>query len=66
MPVRERWVRSLVRQPADDTWTYWQYHNQGRVDGIEGDVDLNVLQGGPSRLAELFDRQPSALQDASR
>lgn len=66
MPVRERWVRSLVRQPADGTWTYWQYHNQGRVDGIEGDVDLNVLQGGPSRLAELFDRDPSALQDASR
>ncbi|TGQ03795.1 lysozyme, partial [Mesorhizobium sp. M2E.F.Ca.ET.219.01.1.1] len=31
-----------------------QYHNRGRVDGIEGDVDLNVLQGGADKLAELF------------
>jgi lysozyme len=30
----------------------------GRVDGIEGDVDLNVLQGGQQTLAELF--APSA------
>ncbi|TIT40381.1 MAG: lysozyme, partial [Mesorhizobium sp.] len=33
---------------------YWQYHNRGRVDGIEGDVDLNVLQGGPQKLAALL------------
>jgi lysozyme len=54
-PNRARWVRSLVRHPGHDNWIYWQYHNAGRVDGIAGDVDLNVLQGPPSRLAELVD-----------
>ena len=53
MPARERWVRSLVRHPGDEKWTYWQYHNRGRVDGIEGAVDLNVLQGAQSKLVEL-------------
>lgn len=53
VPDRLRWVRSLSRHPGHEDWVYWQYDNKGRVDGIEGDVDLNVLQGGRSRLAEL-------------
>ncbi len=53
MPDRLRWVRSLSLHPGHEAWVYWQYHNMGRVDGIEGDVDLNVLQGGLSRLPEL-------------
>ncbi len=52
IPDRERWVRSLIRHPGHEDWIYWQYHNKGRVNGIEGDVDLNVLQGGSSRLAD--------------
>jgi lysozyme len=56
--VRPRWLRSLAIKPSEDGWIYWQYHNMGRVDGIEGDVDLNVLQGGQQTLAELF--APSA------
>ncbi|WP_036241202.1 GH25 family lysozyme [Mesorhizobium sp. STM 4661] len=51
---RPRWVRSLALRPSHDDWIYWQYHNKGRVDGIVGDVDLNVLQGGQATLAELF------------
>ncbi|ESY40729.1 lysozyme [Mesorhizobium sp. LNJC380A00] len=54
MAVRQRWLRSLAFKPSEDGWIYWQYHNMGRVDGIEGDVDLNVLQGGQQTLAELF------------
>jgi lysozyme len=49
-------VRSLSLHPGHEDWVYWQYHNMGRVDGIEGDVDLNVLQGGLSRLPELSQR----------
>lgn len=60
MPDRPRWVRSLSSHPGDENWLYWQYHHMGRVDGIEGDVDLNVLQGGPSTLAELT-RRPAGL-----
>lgn len=53
VPERMRWLRSLVSHPGHEDWVYWQYHNRGRVDGIEGDVDLNVLQGDAARLAEL-------------
>ncbi|MER8495339.1 glycoside hydrolase family 25 protein [Mesorhizobium sp. M1312] len=51
---RPRWVRSLALWPGHDDWIYWQYHDRGRVDGITGDVDLNVLQGGRETLARLF------------
>ncbi|MGX5849871.1 glycoside hydrolase family 25 protein [Mesorhizobium sp. PL10] len=57
--VRQRWLRSLALKPSEDGWIYWQYHNMGRVDGIEGDVDLNVLQGRQQTLAELFARPGS-------
>ncbi|TIM37807.1 GH25 family lysozyme [Mesorhizobium sp.] len=57
---RRRWVRSLALQPGHDDWIYWQYHDSGRVDGITGDVDLNVLQGGPEKLAELFASPPES------
>ena len=53
MPNRLRWLRSLASHPGHEDWVYWQYHNMGRIDGIEGDVDLNVLQGEASSLAGL-------------
>ena len=52
--TRQRWLRSLAMKPSENDWIYWQYHNMGRVDGISGDVDLNVLKGGRETLAELF------------
>jgi lysozyme len=55
---RPRWLRSLALRPSQDGWIYWQYHDQGRVDGISGDVDLNVLQGGQETLAALFAAAP--------
>jgi len=56
--TRRRWVRSLAVKPSEDDWIYWQYHNMGRVDGIEGDVDLNVLKGSRETLAVLFAPTP--------
>jgi lysozyme len=47
-------------RPSENDWIYWQYHNRGRVDGIKGDVDLNVLKGGHEKLAELFAAPESA------
>jgi len=44
LPKRPLWVRSLFRQPHQSDWSYWQYHNAGRVDGISGRVDLNVVR----------------------
>ncbi|RUY24208.1 lysozyme, partial [Mesorhizobium sp. M7A.F.Ca.US.001.04.2.1] len=52
--ARPLWLRSLLLEPDRDDWVYWQYHNRGRVDGINGDVDMNVLKGGPAVLAALF------------
>lgn len=57
---RPRWVRSLRLAPAESDWTYWQYHDQGRVDGIDGDVDLNVLKGDSRTLAGLFAPAPES------
>jgi lysozyme len=54
LPDRPHWVRSIAWSPADGDWVYWQYHNAGHVDGISGDVDLNVLQGGTSALQSLI------------
>jgi lysozyme len=58
---RRRWVRSLAMHPGHDDWIYWQYHNSGTVDGIEGPVDLNVLQGELAALAA-----PAAAVNQSR
>jgi lysozyme len=58
VPVRRRWLRSLQGPLGEDGWVYWQYLDTGRVDGIDGDVDLNVLDGGPAALTELFAPAP--------
>lgn len=56
--VRQHWLRSIAMVPKEQDWIYWQYLDTGRVDGIDGDVDLNVLKGGPARLSELFASAP--------
>ncbi|MDD7604708.1 MAG: GH25 family lysozyme [Candidatus Limisoma sp.] len=38
------WLCSLNRRPELD-WTIWQYSHWGKVDGIQGDVDLNRFYG---------------------
>lgn len=41
---RRLWARSVWRSPSYALdWALWQYHQGGRVRGISGDVDLNVL-----------------------
>lgn len=54
MPDRPHWVRSLTRFPEREDWIYWQYSDVGRVDGIEGDVDLNVFRSERSDLDRLL------------
>jgi lysozyme len=43
LPPRPLWIRSLFREPHQDKWDIWQYHNAGSIDGIAGRVDLNVV-----------------------
>jgi len=51
LPPRRLWRRSIMHEPERADWTIWQYHPAGRVAGVEGDVDLNVLA---IRLDELI------------
>jgi lysozyme len=53
IPNRPRWVRSLGQPPGNGDWVLWQYHNAGHVEGIESEVDLNVLRGGADELKAL-------------
>lgn len=39
------WICSFNNHPIDAEWIFWQYSHNGRVDGIRGDVDLNVFNG---------------------
>lgn len=39
------WICSFSEYPIDAEWRFWQYNHRGRVDGIEGDVDLNAYFG---------------------
>jgi lysozyme len=61
LPARPTWVRSIVWQPATEDWLFWQYQFEGRVAGIGGMVDLNVLNGGLIALQSLA--KPQMLQN---
>lgn len=39
------WIRDINSEPNAkiSNWEIWQYNPRGRVDGIEGNTDLNVL-----------------------
>lgn len=39
------WICSFRPDPINAEWTFWQYDHHGKVDGIPGDVDLNVFCG---------------------
>lgn len=37
-------------QPAWKRWTFWQYTDSGKVNGISGNVDMNEFQGSAAEL----------------
>lgn len=39
--------------PAIDNWTFWQYTDQGVLDGFDGPVDLNKFNGKGQDLLDL-------------
>ena len=45
---------SVPRMPPFwDAWTFWQFSQSGRVEGIGGAVDVNVFSGTAGALAKL-------------
>lgn len=53
LPKRALWTRWIAWPPQTRDWLIWQYHNRGHVDGIGGDVDLDILNGDAQTLAGL-------------
>ena len=54
------WFRDVLfrpKLPDDRSWLFWQYHDRGRLDGIEGDVDLNVFNGSRRDFEGLLTRK---------
>lgn len=48
-PVRDEldrplWHRRILRRPDRDDWLVWQFTGMAHVEGVSGDVDLNVMR----------------------
>jgi lysozyme len=56
-PDHYLWLRSVFKEPEQERcgrWSIWQFADNGRVDGIEGPVDLNALCPAETGFAALF------------
>lgn len=45
-PGHPLWICSFTENPINAEWTFWQHNHRGEIDGIIGNVDLNVFCGG--------------------
>lgn len=48
-----RYDNKNPRLACGSDWHFWQYGNQGRLEGIAGDVDFNVFNGSIAQLEQL-------------
>ena len=51
------WIRDILKPPllyGGRNWTFWQFTDQGRVNGIEGDVDKNVYKSTVEQFNNSF------------
>lgn len=56
-PDHYLWLRSLFKEPVQDEcgrWSIWQFADNGKLDGIQGMVDLNALSRSEPALMGLF------------
>jgi len=54
------WLRSVAAYPNRvyknrEDWYFWQYTAEGKVDGIQGEVDRNVFFGAKSQFKDWMD-----------
>ena len=58
-PDHELWVRHVFFAPSKrryGNWLFWQFSQEGRVDGISHVVDLNVFRGSSAEFDRRFPR----------
>jgi lysozyme len=54
-PDHPIWIARYNRKaPPIEGWKFWQYSAYGTMEGIDGDVDLNVFYGNLKELEELL------------
>ena len=44
---RPLWLQKFLWPPSGSTWSIWQAQGFASVDGISGDVDLDVMRAVP-------------------
>lgn len=52
------WISSFSSTPLPAPWTFWQYDHHGHIDGIHGDVDLNVFCGNRLEWSNYLQGRP--------
>lgn len=56
-PDNYYWIRDVYSKPKNNhgyQWSFWQHSNRGRLDGIEGFVDLNVYRDSEENFFKLL------------
>jgi lysozyme len=53
-PEHDDWARNLILEPSSADWLFWQFAETGRVEGIDGPVDLNVFNGSRQEFQKRF------------
>lgn len=57
-PDNYYWLRDVYGKPRPDhgyDWDFWQHSNRGRMQGIDGFVDLNVFRGSEDDFYRLIE-----------
>lgn len=44
-PGAPLWICGFSENPINAEWSFWQFNHRGKVNGVTGDVDLNVFCG---------------------
>jgi lysozyme len=55
-PKYQLWIRNVIKEPTQipcTEWTFWQYADRARIEGIRGPVDMNVYCGNAEDFARL-------------
>lgn len=56
------WICSFTNPPISSTWTFWQYSHCGKINGIDGNVDLNTFNGSREQWLEWLSNHPAKAQ----
>lgn len=55
-PNNPIWIRNILSEPKledNRKWTFWQYTNRGRLNGISTPIDINLFVGGKEDFERL-------------